>query len=320
MIRALSWGPLAPEATNHGICGMDCGPSKDGDALADLYARPFTIRRPEQQSVPFVFASPHSGRLYPPSFLAASRLSPLALRRSEDAYVDELFAGAIALGAPMLAARFPRAFLDVNRSARELDPHMFKAALAVQVDCPSTRVAAGLGVIPRVVRDGAEIYRKRLEPFEAPMRLEKLYYPYHEALAQLMAETRERFGVAILIDCHSMPSNVATADIILGDRYGASAPAIFTHWAEQSFARSGFTVTRNAPYAGGHTTSLYARRADGCYALQIEISRALYLDEDNIVASGHFADVQTRLYEALARAVAIDPQVFGHLPRREAAE
>src|SRR5690348_8455986 len=130
--------------------------------LADLYARPFDVHRPLEQTVPFVFASPHSGRCYPPSFVAASRLSPLALRRSEDAFVDELFAGAVRLGAPMLAARFPRAFLDVNRSPREIDAGMFKAALSVTVETPSARVAAGLGVIPRVVRDGAEIYKSKL--------------------------------------------------------------------------------------------------------------------------------------------------------------
>ena len=288
--------------------------------LAELYAQPFVVSRPETQSVPFVFASPHSGRVYPPSFVADSRLSAISLRRSEDAFVEQLFAGAVTLGAPMIAARFPRAYLDANRSARELDPHMFKAALAVPVDTPSARVGAGLGVIPRVVRDGAEIYRHKLEPFEAPMRLEKLYRPYHQALAELLSETRARFGVAVLIDCHSMPSTAAAPDIVLGDRYGASASPVLTRWAEQAFSAARFSVARNAPYAGGHTTTLHGHREKGFHALQVEIARALYLDEDVIAPSMRFDDVAARVTSALTRLVSIDPALFAPRPAREAAE
>src|SRR6185295_20351997 len=250
---------------------------------SDAEFRPFRLDRPVRQTVPFVFASPHSGRRYPASLLEHSRLDATTLRRSEDAFVDELFANAVNLGAPLLSAHFPRAFLDVNRSMAELDAGMFDSPLAVPVDTPSSpRVVAGLGVIPRIVRDGAEIYHGKLDSGEADARLSRLYKPYHQALADLMEETRILFGVAVLIDCHSMPSALSVPDIVLGDRYGASAGPQLTARAEAAFAREGFSVTRNTPYAGGHTTTLYGRVADGCHALQIEINRALYLDEDRI--------------------------------------
>ena len=260
---------------------------------------PFRLDRPARQSVPFVFASPHSGRAYPQSLLALSQLDSVTLRRSEDAFVDELFAGMTALGAPLLAAQFPRVLLDVNRSIAELDRTMFDGALNVKVDAPSPRVAAGLGVIPRIVRDGAEIYSRKLDTAEADVRLEQLYKPYHAALAGLMVETHARFGVAVLIDCHSMPSTLVVPDIVLGDRYGASAAPVLTARAESAFLREGFTVTRNTPYAGGHTTLQYGKVASGCHALQIEINRALYLDEDKITRKPSFGSVRARLTRSM---------------------
>jgi len=260
---------------------------------------PFRLNRPVRQTVPFVFASPHSGRRYPASLLERSRLDATTLRRSEDAFVDDLFAGVVGLGAPLLAAHFPRAFLDVNRSMAELDAGMFSGALGVPVDTPSPRVAAGLGVIPRIVRDGAEIYRGKLDSREADTRLTELYQPYHRALAALMEETRAHFGVAVLIDCHSMPSALSVPDIVLGDRYGASAGPQLTARAEAAFVREGFSVARNTPYAGGHTTTLHGRVASGCHALQIEINRALYLDEDRIAKKAAFELVRTRLTRAM---------------------
>jgi N-formylglutamate deformylase len=274
--------------------------------LAALYAHPFKIHRPDAQRVPFVFASPHSGRLYPAGFVAQSKLDPLSLRRSEDAYVDALFSGAVALGAPMVAARFPRAFLDVNRAASELDPAMFDGVLGVRVDSANARVNAGLGVIPRVVRDGAEIYADKLSATEAKDRIARLHEPYHAALARLIDETLQRFGVAILIDCHSMPSAGSVPDIVLGDRFGASASAQVTRLAESSFERFDFSVARNAPYAGGYTTHLYGRRDDGVHALQIEINRALYLNEHSIAPGANFELVQSRLSQVLQSLMAID--------------
>jgi N-formylglutamate amidohydrolase len=291
------------------------------DLTEDPESGPFRLDRPVRQTVPFLFASPHSGRSYPASLLERSRLDATTLRRSEDAFVDELFAGAVSLGAPLLAAHFPRAFLDVNRGIAELDAGMFDGALAVPVDAPSPRVAAGLGVIPRIVRDGAEIYRGKLARGEADARLSQLYKPYHRALAELMEETHARFGAAVLIDCHSMPSALSVPDIVLGDRYGASAAPALTARAETAFAREGFSVARNTPYAGGHTTVLHGRVASGCHALQIEVNRALYLDEEKIIKKAAFDSVKSRLTRVLRTVLAMNLSQLGRpdsLP--EAAE
>ena len=278
--------------------------------MKSLWARSFDLMQPERQRVPFVFASPHSGRVYPDSFVAASRLGAIGLRRSEDAFVDKLFASAIELGAPMIAARFPRAYLDANRAPGELDPTMFTDALTVPVDPPGTRVNAGLGVIPRIVRDGAEIYRAKLPAHEAENRLSLLYRPYHAALSKLLEETRARFGCAVLIDCHSMPSAAAIPDAVLGDRYGMAASHALMRKAERDFERSGFTVARNTPYAGGYSTHLYGRPMLGHHALQIEINRALYLDEERIEPNVRFADVAHRIGDALRELTAIAPALL----------
>ncbi|MGA7713243.1 MAG: N-formylglutamate amidohydrolase [Rhizomicrobium sp.] len=295
----------------------------DGTAdpvLAALLHEPYRIARPAVPRTPFVFASPHSGRLYPPSFVARSWLSPLALRRSEDAFVEELFASAVSLGAPLIAAMFPRAYVDANRAASELDNAMFDAELGLDVAAPSARVAAGLGVIPRIVRDGAEIYREKLQPHDAEERLARLYRPYHAGLAELVEETRARFGVAVVVDCHSMPSASNVPDIVLGDRYGASASPSLMHHAELSFESCGFATSRNVPYAGGYTTHLYGRREPGLHALQIEVNRHLYLDEENVERGRHFADIQAKLTRALERLLALDMTTLGTTLRPLAAE
>ncbi len=279
--------------------------SDDSD-LAELYAAPFRIAWPAEQTVPFVFASPHSGRLYPRSFVNASRLNPLTLRRSEDAFVDGLFASVPEFGAPLIAARFPRAYLDVNRAPAELDAAMFAGRLSGAVDTTSPRVNAGLGVIPRIVRDGAEIYPGKLDPREADERLSRLYRPYHAALAKLLEMTYARFGVAVLIDCHSMPSAAVVPDIVLGDRYGMAAAPSLTRFAEQLFEARGFAVARNAPYAGGYTTHFHGRPMRGVHALQIEINRALYLDEERIEPAPRFEQLRARIADAIGELVTMD--------------
>jgi len=274
--------------------------------LEDLIAEPVRVIRPSRQTIPFVFASPHSGRLYPPGFIEKSRLHPTALRRSEDAFVDELFDPVRALGAPMLIARFPRAYLDANRAPTELDPAMFDGALSLAVDRGSPRVQAGLGVIPRVVREGAEIYRARLPVREAEFRIRHFYQPYHLQLTRLVEAVRAAFGVAIVVDCHSMPSAAASPDIVIGDRLGLSAFAEVVSAAERAFAAGGFSVARNTPYAGGHTIHVHGRPADGVHALQIEINRGLYLDEERVERGEWFADVHRTVGEALHRLVSLD--------------
>ncbi len=184
---------------------------------------------------------------------------------------------------------------------------MFDGTLGIAVDAPSPRVAAGLGVIPRIVRDGAEIYRHKLRPGEAEERLNRLYRPYHAALAQLIDETLALFGVAVVIDCHSMPSAAAIPDVVLGDRYGMAAAPIVTRTAEIAFESQGFSHARNTPYAGGYTTHLHGRRDRDVHALQVEISRALYLDEERIARGPRFEQVHARLNEVIARLLAIEP-------------
>ncbi len=251
--------------------------------FADVPA--FGSRRPEIQTVPFVFNSPHSGRTYPRRFLEQSRLDALGIRRSEDCFVDELFASVVAFGAPLLTAHFPRAYLDVNREPWELDPRMYCEPLPPYVNSRSARVAGGLGTVPRIVGEGQEIYAGRIGLDEAVDRIEHIYRPYHETLRQMMLETHSLFGTAVLVDCHSMPASVrvgemgARPDFIVGDRFGTSAAASITQSAIELLSAMGYTVAHNKPYAGGFITEHYGRPARGLHAIQIEINRGLYMDE-----------------------------------------
>ena len=258
----------------------------DGSAIiATSGLAPLDLRRPGARVLPLVIASPHSGSDYPLEFVAASRLDPQALRRSEDAFVDEIFATAPSLGAPMLAARFPRAYLDVNREAWELDPAMFADELPRYVNARSPRVRMGLGTIARVVASGEEIYQGKLCFADAKTRIDSLYRPYHVALTKLVEETAAEFGFCLVVDCHSMPSAASgaagrgSADIVLGDCHGASCAPALVEAARRYLSRCGFTVVLNSPYAGGFTTGHYGRPRQRCHALQIEINRAIYMDE-----------------------------------------
>ncbi len=271
--------------------------------FAALREQPFVLRRPPTQKVPFVFSSPHSGRLYPTTFVDSSRLGGINLRRSEDAFVDEIFASALDIGAPLIAARFPRALVDVNRAPTELDPSMFDGQLTLPVDASSPRVNAGLGVIPRIVRQGLEIYGEKVSAEVAEERLAQFYRPYHAALRQLVDETNAIFGIVFLIDCHSMPSGAGGPDIVLGDRHGLSSALLLTIAAQRALEAQGFRVARNIPYAGGYTTQLYGRPERGMHALQIEINRAVYLDEEAIAPTPAFRCVCARIAAALARLV-----------------
>jgi N-formylglutamate amidohydrolase len=274
--------------------------------LTGLYAAPYELLEPAEHLLPFVFASPHSGRIYPQALLQLSRLSSLSLRRSEDAYVNELFADVVGLGAPLIAARFPRAYVDANRAPSELDASMFEGTLSVPVDHASPRVNAGLGVIPRIVRDGAEIYRVKLKPSDGEERLERLHRRYHAALANVVRETHARFATVVVIDCHSMPSAASAPDVVLGDRYGTAASPALLRRAEQAFLSQGFSVGRNVPYAGGYTTHLYGQPAKGIHAVQVEVNRALYLDEERIQLTAAFSGVRARLVSAIRELVEID--------------
>lgn len=249
----------------------------------------------------------------------ASRLSPLTLRRSEDAFVDSLVVEtALHLGAPVIAARFPRAYVDVNRAPGELDPSMFAGPLALSIDAPGPRVQAGLGVIPKVVRDGADIYRTKLAADDAGERLQRLYQPYHGALLGLLEETRASFGAAVVVDCHSMPSLAAVSDVVLGDRYGAAGARVLLLKAEAALEAAGFSVARNVPYAGGFTTQLYGRPEEGFHALQIEINRGLYLDERAVRLGRDFSAVKDRLARAFTEFLGLPWTMLLRQPPRHA--
>ncbi len=268
---------------------------------------PFEVIEPPRLAAPLVFDSPHSGSRYPRAFLAASRLDPLTLRRSEDAFVDELFLPCVALGAPLLRARFPRAFLDLNREPFELDPRMFDGPLPDYVNTRSLRVAAGLGTIPRVVGDAQPIYRGRVAAADALARVATLHRPYHQRLAGLIERTRARFGVAILVDCHSMPSTLAevgSLDIVLGDRFGASAAPWAVEALESALLARGYRVRRNKPYAGGYIAEHYGAPAAGRHAVQIEVNRALYMDEARMVKLERAAGLAESLKAAAAALAA----------------
>jgi len=292
--------------------------------IADEFEPPYVVVEPPAQTVPFVFNVPHAGAVYPASFLAASRLDAMALRRSEDAFVDELFASVVASGAPLMAARFPRAFLDLNREPYELDSRMFEGRLPAFANTRSMRVAGGLGTIPRIVADGQEIYSARIPVEEALHRIEWLYKPYHRMLRQLVRRTAQTFGHAILIDCHSMPSSSvsredgAKADIVLGDRYGTSCAVVLIDLVEAALRGRGYTVIRNKPYAGGFITEHYGEPALGRHALQIEINRGLYMDERTLQKKPGFEALADDLTQAFSQVIA---ELTGELiPRQIAAE
>ncbi len=283
-------------------------------ALSEGGAGPaISILAPAEQTVPLVLASPHSGADYPPEFVAASRLDPLTLRRSEDAFVDRIFGHAVENGAPLLKAHFPRAYVDPNREAFELDPAMFEGPLPDYVNTTSPRVAAGLGTVARLVTSGEEIYRDKLTFDEVRQRIDRHYLPYHRALKSLVEATVQGFGVCLLIDCHSMPSvggpmdsdpGLKRVDVVLGDRYGTSCASGVIDAAERSIKALGYSVRRNVPYAGGFTTHAYGRPRTGVHALQIEVNRALYMDEERVTPTAGLDRIvadMTRLIRELAR-------------------
>lgn len=274
---------------------------------------PFIVIEPAEQTAPFVFCSPHSGNLYPSVLLERSRLDAHTLRKSEDCFVDELFRDAAALGAPLIAARFPRAYLDVNREPYELDPELFNEPLPDFANTQTMRVVGGLGTVARIVADGEEIYDRSLPLAAAIERIERLYKPFHARLAQLLERTRRRFGAAILVDCHSMPSASMSQpggtrpDFVIGDRFGASCDAKVTRLFREAISQRGYQVQLNRPYAGGFITEHYGQPFKGVHALQIEINRGLYLNESKLTRTGNFDRLRRDLAQLTAR-------IFTELP------
>jgi len=281
----------------------------------------YEVHEPAALTSRAVFSSPHSGRAYPEALVRESRLDLLRLRTSEDALVDKLFASAPKHGAPLIAAVAPRAWIDLNRAPAELDPVLIEDVVMRGIN---QRVAAGLGVVPRVVSEGQEIYRGKIAREVAERRIEELHIPYHRQLEALLVRAREQFGSAYLFDCHSMPTEALRAaprvrgrfpDIVLGDRFGASAERSLVSMTQAAFERAGLVVARNAPFAGGYITQRYGRPQRGLHAVQIEIDRGLYLDQRRIEPNAGFEHLKAVLDAVVAELAAI-----GRAPASLAAE
>lgn len=271
----------------------------------------YRLLRPQTQTTSVIFASPHSGRAYSGTFLKQSVLDMTLLRSSEDAFVDELFAAAPDLGAPLLLADVPRAYLDLNRAPDELDPALIEGVARAP---HNPRVSSGIGVIPRVVSGGRAIYRGKLPLAEAEYRLRTHWFPYHNLLRDLVEETHRAFGEAVLIDCHSMPREAIEShtrpgeprpDVVLGDRHGASAAGDVVAAVEEAFRASGLRVARNAPFAGAFVAQSYGRPSAGRHVVQIEIDRGLYMHEARVERRADFDAFQALITGVMARIAAL---------------
>jgi N-formylglutamate amidohydrolase len=281
----------------------------DEPAFADCgaFETPFNFTAPAFNPSPVLFTSPHSGSLYPAAMQAALCVPLLDVRRTEDAFVDELFAGAPALGAHLMSARYARSVVDLNRDPHELDPGMFEDGPPRPCALPTARVEAGLGCLPRVGARGEAIYARLLSRAEGEERLSEVHDAYHAHLSGTLDRLRTAHGHVLLIDCHSMPSvqpgRRSLTDIVLGDRFGSSLDAKLMARIERSFRAEGFTVARNAPYAGGYTTRRYGRPRRGTHALQIEINRGLYMDEQHVSRSAGFSALKASLDRIIAEII-----------------
>jgi N-formylglutamate amidohydrolase len=285
---------------------------------------PFEIIEPATVSGPLLFNSPHSGSTYPHEFLARTRLDNVTLRRSEDSFVDELIAGVVEHGYPLMRAHFPRCYVDVNREPYELDPRMFEGRLPSFANTRSMRVAGGLGTLARVVGDAQEIYDQRIPVHEALRRIDTLYKPYHRALRHLFTRLHRDFGAAVLIDCHSMPSasnhrdERLRSEFVIGDRYGTSCVSVLTEAIEGILRSMNYTVKLNKPYAGGFITEHYGNPTAGLHAVQLEINRGIYMDERRFERSLGFAKLAQDL-KAMAKRLGEIP-LEELRPYRAAAE
>ena len=281
----------------------------------------YNLTMPDIRTTSVVFASPHSGRDYPWSFVRRTILDERTLRSSEDAFVDKLFDAAPRHGAPLLTAIAPRAWIDVNRSSDELDPALIED---VRKSVHNPRVASGLGVVPRVVANGRAIYRGKIPLKEAQTRIDEYWTPWHQALRTLMDDSEALFGEAILIDCHSMPheaiesigpSRGGRPEIVLGDRFGAAAASDVVDRIEAALVGAGLRVARNAPFAGAFVTQSHGRPARARHVVQVEIDRALYMNEQHIRPNNNF-----RAFKALIDRVVADITEIGRADLPMAAE
>ena len=272
---------------------------------------PYILYEPVLLTSSIVFATPHSGRDYSQAFLESTILDDHQIRASEDAFVDQLFQSVTIVGAPLLAALVPRAFVDLNRSCEELDPALVEDVQSVRL---SARVTSGLGVVPRLVAVGRPIYQGKISLVEAQVRLKEVWYPYHQRLQALLDATRTKFGHVVLIDCHSMPHEAVnpglrsktSPEIVVGDRFGAAADPKVTECVQAAFVGEGFRVSRNMPFAGAYISQHYGKPKRDQHVIQIEIDRSLYMDEPSIQPLASFTDFQTRLHRVIKKIVEIE--------------
>lgn len=272
----------------------------------------YDLSLPAARSTSVVFASPHSGRDYTADFLDISALDMSRLRSSEDAFVDLLFSQAPQNGAPLLAARAPRAWIDLNRGADEFDPALIRD---VAIRSHNPRVSSGLGVVPRVVSAGRAIYNGKMSLEMAQARVQTIWHPYHNRLQTLLDQSHAMFGEAILIDCHSMPHEAVEGagrtspghapQIVLGDRFGAAAHSSTVDQIEAAFKATGLRVARNTPFAGAFTAQHYGRPSRNQHVIQIEIDRSLYMDEATITPHNGFDDFRALMAEVTAKIAGI---------------
>jgi N-formylglutamate amidohydrolase len=276
-----------------------------------LYQTPYTIVQPTaERAAPVVVTSPHSGCDYPEAFLAASRLSAHDLRQSEDMYVDALFAEAANFGATLITARYPRSFVDLNRGANEIDPDLVEDDLPVHREQSLPRVQAGLGTIPRIVAEDTPIYEDKLSIDDITARMRDIYHPFHATLQREVDRVRDLHGAALLVDAHSMPSlatrnsaprnRSAQIDIVIGTCHGRSCSDRLTDFVSQYFRRSGYTIALNRPYAGGYITNHFGRPHNASQAIQIEINRALYMNESSYEMTANFDSLKADLSGLIA--------------------
>lgn len=272
-----------------------------------MQTKTYHLALPNARTTSVIFASPHSGRVYPASFLQAAILDEAEIRTSEDAFVDLLYGDAPSHGAPLLTALAPRAYLDLNRGPEEMDAALVEGVRRVS---HNPRVASGLGVVPRVVAGGRSIYQGKLSLEEAHHRIANFWRPYHDALQTLIDENQARFEQAILVDCHSMPheamENIVVAggqrpDVVIGDRFGASASPAIVEQIEEAFTSAGLTVARNMPFAGAYIAQHYGRPSRHQHAVQIEIDRALYMNETTLEPLPDFDGVRAAMSAVIAK-------------------
>ena len=266
--------------------------------------RQHTIVEPSTLTSGVVFALPHSGRDYGVSFLNQSILDKISIRSSEDAFLDQLIDGIEKYGAPKIIANAPRAFIDLNRSTDELDPALISG---IKNNIRSPRISSGLGVIPRVVSHGREIYRGKLSLEQAQSRIEYYWKPYHKDLSNLLKRAWSIYGQSLLIDMHSMPheavstqsSFIKAPEIVVGDRFGMSSDPEFTNLVVSILKQHGFRVAKNTPFAGAFITKHHGKIKDRTHAIQLEIDRSLYMDEERILPNSGFEKLKSQLFPAL---------------------